>query len=61
MGTLIENNGTKYEGEWFDEMFHGQGKLIENDKVYEGKFLNNKREGFLKSLDNEIMVRAIKN
>lgn len=39
-GTLTLRNGKKYEGEFKNDLFHGQGKLIMIDKniEFEGKF-----------------------
>lgn len=46
-GTLIfKNDGTKYEGEFKDNLFSGKGELISNNGTsYEGEFLNNHMHG----------------
>jgi hypothetical protein len=43
----IAANGYKYEGEWWDDLRHGQGKLTSpNGDVYEGAMFNSTRHGF---------------
>ena len=34
-----------YEGEWKNDIFHGEGILNENMFIYNGSFLNGKKEG----------------
>ena len=46
-GTIVWENGTKYEGEISAGKMHGAGKIIyENEEQYDGEFLFGKKEGF---------------
>ncbi len=40
----IEQN-LSYDGEWKNDLFHGEGKLTDNGYCYKGKFLEGKKEG----------------
>ena len=44
-----------YEGEWKNDLYHGEGKLFENKFVYNGMFMQGKKEGKgrLSSDDND--------
>lgn len=46
-GTLILRNGSRYEGDWRNDVMSGIGKLFYDSNVlaYEGGFLDNKVEG----------------
>lgn len=34
-----------YEGEWKNDLFHGEGKLTDNGYTYKGQFFEGKKEG----------------
>ena len=38
-------NGGYYEGDFFNNLYHGYGKLEQPDKLYEGNWVLNKMEG----------------
>jgi len=45
---------SKYEGQFKNDSFHGQGRLQEeNGRVYEGSFNNGKKSGIGRLLDYE--------
>jgi len=45
-GTLVNSNGDRYEGFWFEGKFHGKGKLtLKNGFVYEGTWKEGKMNG----------------
>ena len=46
-GTLILANGSRYEGDWRNDVMSGLGKLFYDSNIlaYEGGFLNNKVDG----------------
>lgn len=60
-GTCVYKNGSKYVGEWKDNMRHGQGKITQpNGAHYEGQWLNDKKHGIGKEVyhDGEIIKGA---
>ena len=62
-GTLIKNDGTKYEGFWRKNYFTGWGRLIDIDgSIYEGLFINGKLngKGIKKSLNNSSYIGDFK-
>lgn len=45
-GTFIfQEQSLFYEGEWKNDFFHGEGKLIDNGYCYIGRFVDGKKEG----------------
>lgn len=45
-GILFSKKGFRYEGNWKENMRHGNGKMhFDSGKTYVGQFVNNKREG----------------
>ena len=45
-GQQVWPDGSKYDGDWFEDKMEGKGKLIRSDNnVYEGDFKNDKAEG----------------
>jgi hypothetical protein len=46
-GILVLSNGSRYEGDWLNDVMSGLGKLYYDSGVlaYEGGFLNNKVDG----------------
>ena len=45
-GIVFYSDGTKYEGEWKNNMRSGKGKMTyKNNSVYEGNWRNNKKDG----------------
>ena len=40
-GVFIKKNGETYDGEWLDEMWHGQGKWthVDGNHSFEGDFV----------------------
>jgi len=46
IGKLFWNDGSRYEGEWRDGKYHGQGKLVLNDgERYEGYWKDDNQHG----------------
>ena len=46
-GTWISNNGSSYQGSWYNDCFDGYGVLTcSNGAIYKGTWRNNEREGF---------------
>jgi len=47
MGRKVDHEGTVYDGEFLDGLYHGKGKLVRVDEViYEGEFKNGRKDGF---------------
>jgi hypothetical protein len=44
-GIMKFKKGKKYEGEWFEGRFHGQGVLTLKDETFSGEFKNGVMEG----------------
>lgn len=45
-GTYVEEDGTRYEGEFVDKKFHGKGRLIgANNLTYEGEWFAGNKHG----------------
>ena len=45
-GTIVEPDGTRYDGDWKDDVFHGSGKQVFPDgSFYEGSWRENKQCG----------------
>ena len=46
-GVQIWPDGSKYEGEWFENKAHGNGKFTHsNNDVYHGEWKDDKVDGF---------------
>lgn len=57
IGIYMKSDGTVYRGEWVDDRYHGQGKLILNTgEIYEGRFENGLKNGIgiLEHIDGSI-------
>ena len=39
----------EYNGEWKNDKFHGQGRYLDSNTLYIGKFIDGKREGWFKT------------
>lgn len=44
-GKSVCTSGMQYEGEWLNDMMHGQGKLQFSNTTYIGQLLNGKKNG----------------
>jgi hypothetical protein len=44
-GKLIFKNGSSYEGEFKDDLYDGFGRFEDSEFIYEGYFMNNKKQG----------------
>ena len=45
-GTFIWDTGANYTGTWNHNLMSGEGKMVYKDKsVYEGNWMNDKRNG----------------
>ena len=50
-GTLIFENGSIYNGEWYEDKFEGLGHLLSvTGDTYEGDFMGNLKHGFGKEI-----------
>lgn len=46
IGVYRYNDKSKYEGEWKDDMRHGEGNLnYDNKNKYEGRWIDNEKNG----------------
>lgn len=44
-GKMVNADGTSYEGDWLDNLMHGEGVYVDIDKVkWEGIFINGSYE-----------------
>lgn len=41
----LKEHNIVYEGEWKNDLFHGEGKLFDNGYWYKGRFVDGKKEG----------------
>eukprot|EP01102_Stenamoeba_stenopodia_P014619 TRINITY_DN487_c0_g1_i3.p1 TRINITY_DN487_c0_g1~~TRINITY_DN487_c0_g1_i3.p1 ORF type:complete len:714 (+),score=189.35 TRINITY_DN487_c0_g1_i3:267-2408(+) len=44
-GVWVSSDGTKYEGEWKSNMFHGKGRLENMNGVYDGDWIEDIKQG----------------
>lgn len=50
------NNGAEFEGEWCNDQFHGEGRLVyENGDMYKGYFQQHIRHGYGISINYSIL------